>query len=58
VLADIKILVIVLSQSDLLLVVSKLQVRHIVLWLNGRIVDTPSLLFLFSLLLVLFQLLW
>lgn len=55
--AGIEILVIVLGQSDLLLVVTQLQVGDIVFGLDGGIVGTTFLLLLFALLSLLLQLL-
>lgn len=57
VLADLKILVIVLRQRNLLLIVPQLKVCDIILRLDRRVVCAASLLLLFALLLVLLQLL-
>jgi len=57
VLAGIEVLVIVLGQGDLLLVVTQLQICDIVFGLNRSIVGTTFLLFLFTLLALLLQLL-
>jgi hypothetical protein len=57
VLAGIEVLIIVLGQGDLLLVVTQLQVCDIVFGLNGGIIGTTLLLFLFTLFLLLLQLL-
>ena len=56
VLAHIKILVLVLRQSDLLLVVSELEVGDVVFGLDWRIVGTSILFLLFPFLLLLLQL--
>jgi hypothetical protein len=57
VLADIEVLAVVLGQGDLLLVVPELEVRHVVLRLDGRVVNASGLLLLLALLLVLLKLL-
>jgi hypothetical protein len=57
-LAGFQILVIVLGESNLLLIVTELEIRDVVFGLLGRIVRSSVLLPLFLLLALLLQLLW